>query len=42
MASPAKPGGARLCVAPRITIRNMNVITTSVTSAALKPYLPGE
>ena len=34
--------GARVCVAPRMTIRNMNVITTSVTMPATSEYLPGE
>ena len=34
IARPAKPTGARLCVVPRMTMRNMNVITTSQTSAA--------
>ena len=42
IARPANPTGARLCVAPRITIRNMKVITTSQTSAEVKPYPPGE
>ena len=42
MAMPAKPAGARLCVTPRITIRNMNVMTASVIADATKLYLPGE
>jgi len=42
IASGANPAGARLSVAPRITIRNIIVITTSQTSAASIEYLPGE
>ena len=42
IARPAKPGDARLCVAPRITIRNMKVMTTSVIAAEPKLYWPGE
>src|SRR6185503_13838579 len=34
MARPANPTGARLCVVPRITIRNMKVVTTSLTNPA--------
>ena len=34
MAMGAKPCGARSSVAPRMMSRNMNVITTSATSAA--------
>jgi hypothetical protein len=33
---------ARSCVVPRMTIRNMNVITTSETSPAVIEYPPGE
>ena len=33
IASGANPWGARASVAPRMTIRNMNVMTTSVTRA---------
>jgi hypothetical protein len=32
MAIGAKPLGARLSVAPKMIIRNMNVMTTSVTN----------
>ncbi|MCY1309847.1 hypothetical protein D9M70_599830 [compost metagenome] len=42
MAMPAKPAAARRAVAPRITIRNTAVITTSLMSAAVMLYLPGE
>ena len=42
IASPANPTGARACVDPRMTIRNMNVITISVMSADPSEYLPGE
>ena len=41
MASPANPTGARLCVVPRMTIRNMNVITTSHTSPAAERIAAG-
>ena len=35
MVRPANPTGARLCVVPRMMVRNMNVITTSHTIAAV-------
>ena len=42
IARPAKPTGARLWVAPRITTRNIAVMTTSHTRADTSEYLPGE
>ena len=42
MASPAKPAGARESVAPWMTIRKKNVITTSIKNAAPSPNPFGE
>src|SRR3954466_1441780 len=42
MVRPANPTGALRCVAPSMTTRNMNVITTSVTTPAISEYPPGE
>jgi hypothetical protein len=42
IARPLKPTGARVCVAPRTITTNMNVITSSVTSADNSEYLSGE
>ena len=42
MAIGAKPLGARLSVAPKIIIKNINVMTISVTSAETRLYPPGE
>ena len=41
IAMPAKPAGARRCVAPRITMRNMNVMTISQTSAGRERVAAG-
>jgi hypothetical protein len=35
IAMPANPTGALRCVAPRITIKNMKVMTSSVTTLAI-------
>lgn len=38
IAMPANPAGALLLVAPKMTNRNMNVITISMISAGIIPY----
>jgi hypothetical protein len=42
IARPAKPGAARLLVAPRITRRNANVMTISVTSPETREKPAGD
>ena len=42
MASGAKPFGAPSRVTPKMTIKNMKLITISVSSAAPSEYPPGE
>ena len=38
----ANPAGTRLSVAPRMMIRNMNVMTTSIINPDIAEYWPGE